>query len=54
LVDAEALDEDRCRGSADLDLLRRDAWLAADPETLPSIRCADPDNDYLAASSTSL
>jgi uncharacterized protein len=33
--------------SAYLDLLRRDAQLAADPQTLPPIRCTDPDDDYL-------
>jgi putative PIN family toxin of toxin-antitoxin system len=32
-----------------LDLLRRDAQLAADPETPPPIRCKDPDDDYLIA-----
>lgn len=35
--------------TAYLDLLRRDAQLAADPETPPPIRCADPDDDYLIA-----
>ena len=32
-----------------MDLLRRDAHLAPDPETPPPIRCADPDDDYLLA-----
>lgn len=32
-----------------LDLLRRDAQLAADAETPPPIRCDDPDDDYLIA-----
>jgi len=32
-----------------LDLLRREAQLAADPEVPPPIRCADPDDDYLIA-----
>lgn len=32
-----------------LDLLRRDAQLAADPETPSPVRCADPDDDYLIA-----
>lgn len=35
--------------TAYLDLLRRDAQLAADPETPPPIRCTDPDDDYLIA-----
>lgn len=35
--------------TAYLNLLRRDAQLAADPETPPPIRCADPDDDYLIA-----
>jgi uncharacterized protein len=35
--------------AAYLDLLRREAQLAADPETPPPIRCADPDDDYLIA-----
>jgi putative PIN family toxin of toxin-antitoxin system len=35
--------------AAYLDLLRRDAELAADPETPPPIRCKDPDDDYLIA-----
>jgi putative PIN family toxin of toxin-antitoxin system len=35
--------------TAYLDLLRRDAQLAADPETPPPIRCEDPDDDYLIA-----
>lgn len=35
--------------SAYLDLLRRSAEIAADPETPPPIRCADPDDDYLVA-----
>lgn len=35
--------------TAYLDLLRRDAQLAADPETPPPIRCKDPDDDYLIA-----
>lgn len=32
-----------------LDLLRRDLALAADPEGSPTLRCADPDDDYLIA-----
>ena len=32
-----------------LDLLRRDAQLAAYPEIPPPIRCKDPDDDYLIA-----
>jgi uncharacterized protein len=32
-----------------LDLLCREAQLAADPETPPPIRCRDPDDDYLIA-----
>lgn len=32
-----------------LDLLRREAQLAEDPETPSSIRCADPDDEYLVA-----
>ncbi len=32
-----------------MDVLRRDAQLAADPETPPPIRCSDPDDDYLIA-----
>lgn len=32
-----------------LNVLRRDAELAADPETPPPIRCEDPDDDYLIA-----
>ena len=35
--------------TAYLDLLRRDAQLATDPETQPPIRCKDPDDDYLIA-----
>lgn len=35
--------------TAYLDLLRRDAQLAADPESPPPIRCTDPDDDYLIA-----
>jgi putative PIN family toxin of toxin-antitoxin system len=35
--------------TAYLDLLRRDAQLAADPKTPPPIRCTDPDDDYLIA-----
>ena len=35
--------------NAYLDLLRRDAQLAADPETPPPIRCTDPNDDYLIA-----
>jgi putative PIN family toxin of toxin-antitoxin system len=35
--------------AAYLHLLRRDAQLAADPETPPPIRCMDPDDDYLIA-----
>jgi uncharacterized protein len=35
--------------TAYLDLLRRDAQLAADPEPPPPIRCTDPDDDYLIA-----
>lgn len=35
--------------TAYLDLLRRDAQLAADPEIPPPIRCTDPDDDYLIA-----
>lgn len=35
--------------AAYLDLLRRDAQLAPDPETPPPVRCADPDDDYLIA-----
>lgn len=35
--------------TAYLDLLRRDAQVAADPEAPPPIRCADPDDDYLIA-----
>ncbi|MBK5219210.1 MAG: putative toxin-antitoxin system toxin component, PIN family [Thermoleophilia bacterium] len=35
--------------AAYLDLLRRDAQLAADPDSSPPIRCADPDDDYLIA-----
>lgn len=35
--------------SAYLGLLRRDVELAADPQTPPPIRCADPDDDYLIA-----
>ncbi len=32
-----------------LELLRRDAAMAADPGEPPPIRCADPDDDYLIA-----
>lgn len=32
-----------------VDLLRRSAEIAADPETPPPIHCADPDDDYLIA-----
>lgn len=32
-----------------LDLLRREATLAPDPEKPFSLRCADPDDDYLIA-----
>ncbi|HSK50016.1 MAG TPA: putative toxin-antitoxin system toxin component, PIN family [Solirubrobacterales bacterium] len=32
-----------------LELLRRDAVMAADPAEAPPIRCADPDDDYLIA-----
>jgi len=32
-----------------LELLRRDAAMAADPAEPPPIRCADPDDDYLIA-----
>lgn len=35
--------------TAYLNLLRRDAQLAADPETPPPVRCTDPDDDYLIA-----
>jgi putative PIN family toxin of toxin-antitoxin system len=35
--------------AAYLDLLRRDAELAADHKTPPPIRCKDPDDDYLIA-----
>jgi putative PIN family toxin of toxin-antitoxin system len=35
--------------AAYLDLLHHDAEVAADPETPPPIRCADPDDDYLIA-----
>jgi putative PIN family toxin of toxin-antitoxin system len=35
--------------TAYLDLLRRSAEIAADPETPSPIRCADPDDDYLIA-----
>jgi len=35
--------------AAYLDLLRRNAKQAADPETPPPIRCTDPDDDYLIA-----
>jgi putative PIN family toxin of toxin-antitoxin system len=35
--------------TAYLDLLRRSAEIAVDPETPPPIRCADPDDDYLIA-----
>jgi uncharacterized protein len=35
--------------AAYLDLLRRDAQLAADPETPSPIHCTDPDDDYLIA-----
>ncbi len=32
-----------------IELLRRDAAMAADPAKPPPIRCADPDDDYLIA-----
>jgi putative PIN family toxin of toxin-antitoxin system len=32
-----------------LELLRRDAAVAADPSGPPPVRCADPDDDYLIA-----
>jgi len=32
-----------------VELLRRDAAMAADPAEPPPIRCADPDDDYLIA-----
>jgi uncharacterized protein len=32
-----------------VELLRRDAVMAADPTEPPPIRCADPDDDYLIA-----
>jgi uncharacterized protein len=32
-----------------VELLRRDATMAADPAESPPIRCADPDDDYLIA-----
>jgi uncharacterized protein len=32
-----------------VELLRRDAAMAADPTEPPPIRCADPDDDYLIA-----
>jgi putative PIN family toxin of toxin-antitoxin system len=32
-----------------VELLRRDAAMAADPTGPPPIRCADPDDDYLIA-----
>lgn len=32
-----------------VELLRRDATMAADPNEPPPIRCADPDDDYLVA-----
>jgi len=32
-----------------VELLRRDAGMAADPAEPPPIRCADPDDDYLIA-----
>lgn len=35
--------------AAYLDLLRRDAQLAADPGSPPPIHCTDPDDDYLIA-----
>jgi putative PIN family toxin of toxin-antitoxin system len=35
--------------SAYLELVRREAQLAPDPEEPPPIRCADPDDDYLIA-----
>jgi putative PIN family toxin of toxin-antitoxin system len=47
---------EKFRRYADLDvvnryveLLRRDAAMAADPAEPPPIRCADPDDDYLIA-----
>jgi uncharacterized protein len=36
-------------GTTYLDLLRRSAKIAADPEAPPPIHCADPDDDYLIA-----
>lgn len=52
----EVLRREKFRRYVDLDgvtayveLLRRDAQLAADPETPPPIRCRDPDDDYLIA-----
>lgn len=35
--------------TAYLDVLRRDAQLAADPDAPPPISCTDPDDDYLIA-----
>jgi len=35
--------------TAYLELVRREARLAPDPNTPPPIRCADPDDDYLIA-----
>jgi uncharacterized protein len=35
--------------AAYLELVRREAHLAPDPEGPPPIRCADPDDDYLIA-----
>lgn len=35
--------------AAYLNLLRRDAQVADDPEIPPPIRCTDPDDDYLIA-----
>jgi uncharacterized protein len=32
-----------------IELVRREAQLAPDPEAPPPIRCADPDDDYLIA-----
>jgi uncharacterized protein len=40
---------DRDGVTAYLDLLRRSAEIAADPEAPPPIHCADPDDDYLIA-----
>jgi putative toxin-antitoxin system toxin component, PIN family len=52
----EVLEREKFRRYVDLDtvgdyidLLRREALLAADPEGPPPLRCADPDDDYLIA-----